>query len=1290
MGGILARGVWIFLVLALMSFIVSAQEIPLTSCTQINQSGSYRLVNDIYNTSFFPCFFVTAHNVSVNCAGRTIAAQNEAFEILYAQNVTVKNCNITILGFSGSAGIYGISSGLIARNNTITIRGGIGIGATSQSTIEDNVITVGQYGGSFGIAMSDGNNVIRHNTITSPNGTAMGLDYLSDNVFEYNTVRAGALGVVARGARNNISFNDITVSFGPAILIGAGRYPGFSWPDNIISNTIRTNTSYFITFLQEGSPSPQNFMHVIENNTGNGKPILYYNNIHNRTFDFSEQNISGVIIANSDKVHVTNARLSEDDGFQLYYVSDSVFENAVHRFSKVTPLYTIIGDNNKLSNLTVINYSGTFGIILQGNTNVVVASNTPSSISVSGNNNLLSSNMVFLNVSYLYLAAIMMGGVNNTISGNTVYFDGNNNAIAAISLGGENNSINSNNISVYNSAVAIRLSSSHDVIFNNKISSVGESALISSDGMYSVLYNNLFNTSSYRYLRSDRYANHWNATLRRQRNIVGGPYIGGNYYARSDGSGFSEQCPDANRDGICDSSLVHGIDNTDFLPLAKPPTTSRPVVLLVHGIYSNDQIWNSLEGNLTQSGFDVYLLGRVLEKEGFIPNNGDIRLLGFQLRDAINRVKAQTGASKVNIVAHSMGGLVTRFYMRSNLYQNDINKLITLGTPNEGTPMARHGLFASVLRRLTNASNTIPENHNTARFQMLPNTTLLQYINGNFENRGVAHSEIAGTLTNPLATRIERSFRNTTTDSIVPRASVNIPGIACYERAVTHAAGLGPNYYYNDQITIMSILMILSDQTPPLSECPEGERDEPEPEGSFQLATIERSISPSEQQMVINAQDLGRQFDAVINWSTGQIDLEFISPSGVIVNRSTYSQYPGVSYAQHIFADMPIDEYRFASPERGNWSITVRATNIPEPLVYVLTLLTETPFRMETRTDETTYAPGQPVIITTKIMNTTTPALNATVSALIGKPDSSSTVIGLFDDGLHNDTLPNDGTYGNVFNETSQDGVYLVDINASLPNVFGFQERTSFFVELFPDLKVDEQDITMTPSSLTPGENATINVQAIIHNIGEKDAANATIEFYNGDPSMNGIKFGNVTLDIPVNQSIVASASLPVAFVANASLASEGAFLLNSTINLTILDTALRSRDIHVIISPFAPYLESNYTNNQAKKPLRYADVTYVVALSFGTVPGIPLGDGRVIPLNFDELLLLSVQYPQSVGFSNSIGFLDPLGRARASLTIPFIPELRGLPLYVGFVTIYPAAAMPFVSISNAVQLRIS
>jgi pimeloyl-ACP methyl ester carboxylesterase len=131
------------------------------------------------------------------------------------------------------------------------------------------------------------------------------------------------------------------------------------------------------------------------------------------------------------------------------------------------------------------------------------------------------------------------------------------------------------------------------------------------------------------------------------------------------------------------------------------PEGKQPV-LIVPGIASShnrqrilkDQLGGSWDFTPTIDWFDP-LIER-LESEGYVLNE-DLFVVHYDWRQsnrlsaieylipAIEQVKEHTGASKVDIIAHSMGGLVARSYIQSaNLYQEDVDQVVLLGTPNTG------------------------------------------------------------------------------------------------------------------------------------------------------------------------------------------------------------------------------------------------------------------------------------------------------------------------------------------------------------------------------------------------------------------------------------------------------------------------------------------------------------------------------------------------------------------------------------------------------------------------------
>lgn len=132
-------------------------------------------------------------------------------------------------------------------------------------------------------------------------------------------------------------------------------------------------------------------------------------------------------------------------------------------------------------------------------------------------------------------------------------------------------------------------------------------------------------------------------------------------------------------------------------------------VLLIHGYNSDSSIWtgSKVRQDIEGSGRTVYTIN--------LPDpTGDIRFNAPFLQAKIWEIRATTGASKVDLVAHSMGGLVARYYVTSDgpysTYQGDISSLTMLDTPNHGTLWA-----------------WVPDD--TAAEQMRPNSDFLQDLN---------------------------------------------------------------------------------------------------------------------------------------------------------------------------------------------------------------------------------------------------------------------------------------------------------------------------------------------------------------------------------------------------------------------------------------------------------------------------------------------------------------------------------------------------------------------------------
>jgi triacylglycerol esterase/lipase EstA (alpha/beta hydrolase family) len=111
------------------------------------------------------------------------------------------------------------------------------------------------------------------------------------------------------------------------------------------------------------------------------------------------------------------------------------------------------------------------------------------------------------------------------------------------------------------------------------------------------------------------------------------------------------------------------------------PSPARLPVVLVHGVLVNDGVLLILRRFLLRHGVaPVYTIN-------YGPPLADIEWFAEQLDARIEAIRAATGAERVALVGHSMGGLVARAYLRRSGARR-IAKLITIGAPHHGSMLA--------------------------------------------------------------------------------------------------------------------------------------------------------------------------------------------------------------------------------------------------------------------------------------------------------------------------------------------------------------------------------------------------------------------------------------------------------------------------------------------------------------------------------------------------------------------------------------------------------------------------
>jgi PGF-pre-PGF domain-containing protein len=123
-----------------------------------------------------------------------------------------------------------------------------------------------------------------------------------------------------------------------------------------------------------------------------------------------------------------------------------------------------------------------------------------------------------------------------------------------------------------------------------------------------LVFNNYFNNTVNVDIKNGT-GNAYNIMKTEGVNIVGGPCLGGNFWAEPDGTGFSETAVDADEDGIADS--VYRLANSiysDELPLVSVPKPEKPILSVTDFKIDNTSRSNSTsinEDNSDESTTDI-------------------------------------------------------------------------------------------------------------------------------------------------------------------------------------------------------------------------------------------------------------------------------------------------------------------------------------------------------------------------------------------------------------------------------------------------------------------------------------------------------------------------------------------------------------------------------------------------------------------------------------------------------------------------------------------------------------
>ena len=346
-----------------------------------------------------------------------------------------------------------------------------------------------------------------------------------------------------------------------------------------------------------------------------------------------------------------------------------------------------------------------------------------------------------------------------------------------------------------------------------------------------------------------------------------------------------------------------------------------------------------------------------------------------KLRAHVDTVRREHRARQIDIVAHSMGGLISRQYIHSYMPvaegQPAVFKLLTLGTPFLGSPCAAGILGCDVA-------------------ELDPDVTerLLDEVP---ELRGVSVSTFAGDPYSffPCALRLIDN------DSVVtvPSAHHESPDPTTLD--IKHTSMTGSPQVFSTFVR------------PKLALTPAA--------ASGLTALQARTVTTPAEAVSQPVQLLLAEWYEVVSGDVAEVNFTVPAASELGVNLvapaivgASLADPSGGLFSEE--AGQLIRSFHVAGPSAGEWTLSLANGGTEDLAVRVSALITGNPLLLELEVGEPT--PDRQVHLTATLTEGGLPVTGAQMTAELTGLDGSEASFQLFDDGLHEDGTAGDGVYG--------------------------------------------------------------------------------------------------------------------------------------------------------------------------------------------------------------------------------------------------------------------------------------
>jgi len=118
--------------------------------------------------------------------------------------------------------------------------------------------------------------------------------------------------------------------------------------------------------------------------------------------------------------------------------------------------------------------------------------------------------------------------------------------------------------------------------------------------------------------------------------------------------------------------------------------SAQDPILFVHGYVESASLWNTMIANFEKDGYPKSYLSAYSYN-----TSQSNKIDAEEVKTKVEALLKSTGATKVDIIAHSMGSLNSRYYIKNLGGESKVDDWVSLGGPNHGTETANFCFSAS-------------------------------------------------------------------------------------------------------------------------------------------------------------------------------------------------------------------------------------------------------------------------------------------------------------------------------------------------------------------------------------------------------------------------------------------------------------------------------------------------------------------------------------------------------------------------------------------------------------------